>query len=348
MFSRGSSLLSRPQRQHFRKKIPGFYSPYYGASFMKFYPVIPYKQRSGSLFHYPDVSEVTGKKINWMYDKPTSGYEGLGVYGEHTIEIRGLPMGKTPEYMQERLRRYFSKYGPVVACRALSHSLDPYQCEGTAYVSFRQESACEASIESVIQLGPDLGNRVLSVRHLASDTVRDGKAIIVGWRESRDEILAATRAVYVQLVSRPAGESIESLRLTPKQQKAVESEFTSILGWMESLTNLFIANESKIFFARRLADCEKELVELGQRLDRKMDDRVSVHWRVNAPVKQLPEYTNRRVKLWDKKDKLPFDLEVLSRDFRQHRVHDEKFLIASRAKRDRKRVSRAKQAEAIS
>jgi hypothetical protein len=60
---------------------------------------------------------------------------------------------------------------------------------------------------------------------------------------------------------------------------------------------------------------------------------LSSNWREGKP--DLPAYTQRRIDLWDKQDKLPFDLQILSRDFRQFRVHDEKFLISSRKKRER-------------
>ena len=40
-----------------------------------------------------------------MYDDPKSGYEARDAFGPHTIELKGMPMGRTPEYMQERLRR---------------------------------------------------------------------------------------------------------------------------------------------------------------------------------------------------------------------------------------------------
>lgn len=59
------------------------------------------------------------------------------MFGPHTIELDGMPMGRTPEYMQERLRRFFSKFGIVKICRAIPHELDPYQCQGKAYVTFR-------------------------------------------------------------------------------------------------------------------------------------------------------------------------------------------------------------------
>ena len=44
-----------------------------------------------------------------MYGTPASGYEARAVFGPHTLELRGMPMGRTPEYMQERLRRFFAK-----------------------------------------------------------------------------------------------------------------------------------------------------------------------------------------------------------------------------------------------
>ena len=304
MFRLCRFMQSRPQRQHFRKKIPGFYSAYYGASFMKSYPVIPYERKSPSLFHYPEVSTVTGKKINWIADKPTSGYEGCLVYGDHTLELTGLPMGKTPEYLQERLRRYFSKFGVVTVCRAINHPLDPYQCEGRAFVGFREASACEnAAAGSVIRMG----TRVLTVRHILSDKVLEGRSVIAQWRRDLESTLAKVNAQY-------NGELVE------------ENE-----SWSDFLAkdcqSLFVNGEPRV-----LINFEKEFAALRRTLEQRIEDKLTQPWRKEEAVK-LPKYTQRRIDMWDKKDKLPFDLEVLSRDFRQHRIHDEKFLIASRKKR---------------
>ena len=29
-----------------------------------------------------------------------SGYEAVRIYGENTLELKGMPLGKTPEYVQ--------------------------------------------------------------------------------------------------------------------------------------------------------------------------------------------------------------------------------------------------------
>lgn len=110
-----------------------------GATKMKWYFQKKYIRRVPSdYFRYPAISRITRQKIDWLYRHPRSGYEGADLYGPNTIEVTNLPMGKTPEYLQERLWRYFGKFGIVERVRVLPHELDPYQTNGTAFVSFRR------------------------------------------------------------------------------------------------------------------------------------------------------------------------------------------------------------------
>ena len=36
-----------------------------------------------------------------------SGYEAVRIYGENTLELKGMPLGKTPEYVQAPNRAPF-------------------------------------------------------------------------------------------------------------------------------------------------------------------------------------------------------------------------------------------------
>jgi hypothetical protein len=330
--------FSRPQRQHFRKKIPGFYAPYLGASFMKHWPIIPYKQLRPSLFHYPRVSKVSGKPIDWRYTEPKSGFEAIDAYGENTIELKGLPMGKTPEYMQERLRRFFSKFGPVTLCRALNHPLDPYQCEGTAFLSFRDWSSCEAASNAIVRFGTrDLGYKTLSLRVLKTDEVHDGK-LKYSKKSAVIESLVAIADRIFTLVNECAKEglSINDISISQADKELIELEFGGLTAFLRRLDSLFFnSTENQIIFPRRLVDARKVLDDFKISLTNELDASLSVHWRINAPIKDLPEYTKRQIRLWDKKDPLPFDLQILSRDMRQYRVFDEKFLVESKRKRER-------------
>jgi hypothetical protein len=336
MFKACGILLSRPQRQHFRKKIPGFYSPYLGASFMKHWPVIPYRRLSPSLFHYPKVSQVTGKPIDWRYGVPTSGYEPLKIYGANTLEIKGLPMGKTPEYIQERLRRYFSKFGAVTLCRALNHPLDPYQCEGTAYISFRDVSSCEKAVKSTLRFGNrDMGYKALSLRVLLTDESNDGKACIAKSKSEIEAISAVTEKIFSDVKKSSAMLRLDDISLSENERELLLNRFGTLREYFDRLKSLFIISEEGELVARRLVDSVRELEEFRLGLERELNESLSVHWRINAPIKDLPEYTKRQIRLWDKKDPLPFDIQILSRDMRQHRVFDEKFLVESKKKRDR-------------
>jgi len=152
---------------------PGFWKPKYGASKMKWQFTLPYVREYESLHHYPDVSRITGQPINWYHGEPQDGYDGMRIYGDHTLKLHGMPMGKTPEYMQERLRRFFAKFGPVRQCRAEPHPMDPYQCEGTAYVTFDDRKTALKALAAPLKFPASLHDKVVSMKHLESGKTND-------------------------------------------------------------------------------------------------------------------------------------------------------------------------------
>ncbi len=82
----GGGLLSQSQprlsgktklKVHPKYKVhPGlWYMSPRGASKFKAHYTIPYQRlNTTSLYHFPEVSKVTGKPIDWLYDTPKSGY----------------------------------------------------------------------------------------------------------------------------------------------------------------------------------------------------------------------------------------------------------------------------------
>lgn len=182
MMRRTLFLLSpkRKRNQHPRNAVrwkpntSGFYKPHMGASKMKWHFTLPYdREQPQSLFHYPEVSRITGKPVDWYHQEPMDGYDATRIYGDHTLELKGMPMGRTPEYMQERLRRFFSKFGPVKHCRAEPHPLDPYQCEGTAFVTFRDREASMKALRAPLKFPASLHDKVVSMKHLDVDKHND-------------------------------------------------------------------------------------------------------------------------------------------------------------------------------
>mmetsp|Transcript_83474 Transcript_83474/g.260670 ORF Transcript_83474/g.260670 Transcript_83474/m.260670 type:complete len:489 (+) Transcript_83474:81-1547(+) len=194
----------------------GFYRAKNGASKMKWNYVLPYRRVVDSLFHYPEVSQVTGKPIDWYHGEPQDGYDGVRVFGEHTLELRGMPFGRTPEYVQERLRRFFSKFGPVKQCRAEPHPLDPYQCEGTAFVSFRDKKTALKALKAPLKFPASLHDKVVSMRHLDSDKCNDPD-----YREKSKfwdrELVGLARQLHEQLSTDPefrqAGKRLDQIGL---------------------------------------------------------------------------------------------------------------------------------------
>lgn len=173
-----------------------------GASKMTWQFTFPYVREVDSLFHYPEVSQVSGKPIDWYSGEPDDGYEGARIYGPHTLEIKGMPMGRTPEYMQERLRRFFSKFGPVQHCRAEPHPFDPYQCEGKAYVSFRDKKTALKALRAPLKFPASLHDKVVSMRHLDTDKHNDPDYLEKSKFWNR-ELISIARQLHMQLIESP-------------------------------------------------------------------------------------------------------------------------------------------------
>lgn len=167
---------------------------------MKWQFTLPYVREVDSLYHYPEVSRISGKPVDWYVDEPQDGYEAARVYGENTLELKGMPLGRTPEYVQERLRRFFSKFGPVQQCRAQPHPLDPYQCEGTAWVSFRDKGASLKALKAPLKFPASLHDKVISMRHLDTDKTNDPNYLEKAkfWNK---QLVSIARQLHVQLLS---------------------------------------------------------------------------------------------------------------------------------------------------
>lgn len=220
-------LPGRPGGLKGIKQIRGWKAPKYSATKMKWFFTLPYVRWFDSLHHYPEVSRVTGKPIDWYWDKPEDGYEGVRLYGPNTLELRGMPMGKTPEYMQERLRRFFSKFGPVLNCRANPHPMDPYQCEGTAYVTFRDKRASMRALRAPLKFPPTLHDKVVSMRHLDTDKTNDPNYYEKGkfWNE---QLVHLAEQLHIQLSSNPeyrsVGKPLRSITVGLVERELVELE----------------------------------------------------------------------------------------------------------------------------
>lgn len=183
---------------HWKPGTSGFWKPKYGASKMKWNFNVPYVREVDSLHHYPAISRVTGKQINWYQDEPEDGYRGARLFGEHTLELKGMPFGRTPEYMQERLRRFFSKFGPVMQCRADPHPMDPYQCDGTAFVTFRDKQTALRALRAPLKFPASLHDKIVSMRHIDSDKKNDPNYFEKAkfWNV---QLLAVARQLHMQL-----------------------------------------------------------------------------------------------------------------------------------------------------
>lgn len=336
---------------------------------MKWNFAVPYVRAAPEkLLHYPEVSKISGKKIDWMYSEADDGYSGAKVFGPHTLELRGMPMGRTPEYMQERLRRFFSKFGPVKHCRAEPHPLDPYQCEGTAWVTFRERQPALEALQAPLKFPASLHDKVIHMRHLDSDKTNDADYFTKSKHWNRQLISLATQLhdqlsqsfedkpisrIFEGLVERewsPAesGPDSKRLHIQDKDRRivpvgtAVQQRFGSWEAFLSEppLDELFILgavgdSQDVVVRARFLSSEQRRriLVMAQVALDKRLKDEMSVYWREGKI--ELPEYVQRRVQWWDHLPALPEAYQIMSRCKMEHRIYDERYLYKTQLRRAR-------------
>ncbi|CEL96892.1 unnamed protein product [Vitrella brassicaformis CCMP3155] len=341
-----------------------------GASRFKWGWVKPYKRRTASLWHFPEVSPRTGQPIDWMYDTPKSGYEAIKVWGPHTLELKGMPMGKTPEYMQERLRRFFSKYGHIQHCRALPHPLDPYQCEGTAYVTFRNRYASLKALRSPLRFPDSLHNHIVRMRHLDTDKENDWQ-YIYKVRHYNHQILSITRQLYAKLAHGPCqlskvavglyeheyqvGKEYKLGKLGAKRtaDQSIMHRFNSWAAYLTTapFSDLFdvtgsdAEHPSRRWVRRKIVSesyLERALVKADIVLFHMLERECTVHWRKGKPP--LPEYVKKNILFWDHKPPFIEELQIYSRPITFFRIYDESHLFKLRLKRERNKNKKERRA----
>ena len=95
------------------------------------------------------------------------------IYGENTIELSNIPLGVTPETLQERFRRFFSKFGHIEHCRVIPHSHDPYQCGGKGYITFRSKRAVWEAVHAPLKLPISYHDKIIHMKCLDNDKLSD-------------------------------------------------------------------------------------------------------------------------------------------------------------------------------
>ncbi|KAF4670854.1 hypothetical protein FOL47_001799 [Perkinsus chesapeaki] len=359
MFVHSRQCLSSPTHfSHISKVVPHFYVPYYGASKMRWYPVPPYRRlRPSSLHHYPEVSKVTGKRINWYTNDPQSGYEGAKMFGPNTLELDGLPMGRTPEYMQERLRRFFSKFGVVKICRAIPHELDPYQCQGKAYVTFRDRRSAFRALKAPLKFPASLHDKFVKMRDLDTDK-RSDPLYLVKSEHNNEQLISVARQLHGKLLSggpRAISTVWQGIMEQEFRTERVTSEvdideglrtadhcviqrFGSWKDFLESEgMNHIVHCDGQKVSAKPMTPVrlEKQLLQLSIELSKKLKAECSVHWRQGREHIPLPDHTRFLMRKWDHHEKLAWCLQTMSHNHFYQRVYDPKLIAKWRIKRER-------------
>lgn len=324
---------------------------YPGASRMRWYFVKPYvRWDPNSLLHYPEVSHVDGKRIDWMYSEPKSRYDAVDIYGPNTIELRNLPMGRTPEYLQERLRRFFSKFGAVTFCRCMPHDLDPYQCNGTGYVTFRSKEASVAAASANLLLPYSLHSKIIAIRHLDTDKTNDPD-YIHKQRHYIKQCVNVARDVYEKLVKtgpcnlRDIALGIyERNYYSSKWHKAGLSILMRFGSWADfledpSLKGMFHIHDGKVTLGLHCKDTmEQTLHKFFIKQSVSLDDELTVHWREGRI--QVPSRVQEEMDELYHLLPLPVHLQLLSKSHTMYRMHDERHMLKIQLKQKRNEARR--------
>ncbi|KAL8428090.1 hypothetical protein ACSSS7_007395 [Eimeria intestinalis] len=283
----------------------------------------------------PVLSPETGEPTDWLHKAPTSGkgilseytLEAISVYGPEVVRVEGLPFGKTPEFLQERLSRYFSRFGALRSVHVLPHPRDPYQTCGTAYVGFECREGALKAVRLPIRLPASLHFKVLRLQHVATGRCSDELYIHRKLHANRN-ILFLARQLYLELVREGSPLSLSCLRRRVFVRafcgdRSIPHTRGAWLSYSSSNNNNNSSSSSSsnnssnssntgeetappassggaaarkkqqqemLLAARLIAPDQLDvLLKRGSRLlHRKLEAELSVHWRQGKP--RLPEY----------------------------------------------------------
>lgn len=245
-------------------------------------------------------------------------------------------MGRTPEYLQERLRRFFSKFGIITSCKVNSHELDPYQSDGTGFISFKTRRASLAATRAMLKLPFTLLDRKIKLLHLYEN--------IGNFVEKYDlykhyiiQIIDITRQIYNNLVN-DGPNTVDSILTNTFEYKyksnkliaagpSVYSLFKDIKTFIDYMDDIFIMRNGKISILltcptrlNRILKNKKIILETSTLQE-------SVKWNYNEH--------NINVELLDHLKPLDPQLQLLSKSHDMYRVHDERHLLKIALKRAR-------------
>ncbi|GIX61755.1 SfiI-subtelomeric fragment related protein family member, putative [Babesia caballi] len=318
---------------------------------MRWFFVKPYvRWEKDKLLHYPEVSHVDGKRIDWLYSEPKSRYDAVDIYGPNTIELSNLPMGRTPEYLQERLRRFFSKFGTVSFCRCMPHDLDPYQCNGTGYVTFRSKEASVAAASANLVLPYALHSKVIAIRHLDTDKTNDPDYVHKQRHYIRQTVEIA-RQLYDKLTRggpcalRDVATAVyERNFYSGKWHRAGLSVLMRFGAWTEflkhpSLNGMFDVVDGRVTLGLQCAGtAEKTLQALFIKQSAELDSELTVHWREGRQA--LPPRVQQETDELYHLSPLPVHLQLLSKSHTMYRIHDERHMLKIQLKQKRNEARR--------
>lgn len=240
-------------------------------------------------------------------------------------------MGRTPEYLQDRLRRFFSTFGLVTSVRCLPHSLDPYQCNGIGYVTFRSKQASIKAAVANLVFPPSICSKIINIRHLDTDKCND-PLYTNKQRHYANQIIYIVRGLYYKLIKtgscslNTVSKGLYERDFYGKIRLAGLSVVMKFTNWINFLTTapmneIFQIHDNHIYL---LLHSEDSLNRILHRLVFQMEQQLQSQLQVESfePPIERPRGLDE-------------ELQILSRSTDMYRIHDERFIYKLKLKRER-------------
>eukprot|EP01067_Filipodium_phascolosomae_P008401 Filipodium_phascolosomae@DN712_c0_g1_i1.p1 len=279
-----------------------------GASRFCWYYRKHYKPIEGFPLHYRPVSSISKFPINWRWGKPASGYEGL-INGPYTLQLQGLPMGHTCEVLQEQLKKFYSKFGTINNCRVMPHARDPYQCNGTGYITFDKEQPAMKAADAWLQLSEAGGIRgkIIRVRSLITGKMGDNVNKIVKQHEHSTGSLQRRLSEVYHLLRNGGEMSISDISSVTN----CPARFWRNL--IETNSTMFLLRDNKVWCRPTPSDELFVAIKTVEPVE-KLRGFTTRNW-LSHRRRQLPSQTFAAARKWDYKDALPEDIQRVGRPY---------------------------------
>lgn len=172
------------------------------------------------------------------------------------MQVSNVPFMITNQAIEDRLHRFFIKYGTVTHCHSVPHPGDSFQSSGVAYVSFANKfSAFKAVQEARLRFSDRFHCRIATLRSLETD-VHQNPAWYRQEREACQTVVAVARCLYRRLAAYPEGIFLDKIRAlvetSDQHETLLDSPVQSVMRIYGSWREFFDAHPFRKLFALSL------------------------------------------------------------------------------------------------